>query len=341
MSFLQTVREASVAALDTLLEHGVVLSTTLREEIEFLREKLDALEGHWFVDDFKDCLELLVAAEHEIGQNGYLGEPIRLLREWASTRYLVVPVYSREGWVNGAVIKVDDALRARLADLRERRRKAKVDLEDTDTTPRWVKDLEPEVIGDETAEMDEGWDPDEMEIEEAEFVAGDTIHVLRDGVYWTCYEKHVEVNYETKIVPYETFGLPVEPPKPNPASKEPALDAVETWVIQAYHKARRHIVQATARALRPVLAKREDLAWVRLKFEESDQLDCKLFLAVELSDGTDSEAATSELALEICDELMNYLWLYEILFEPTDFIRVTRDKVFVAKGWRARWEEHR
>lgn len=251
-------------------------------------------------------------------------------------KYLVLSVSALAeygGRINGAVLKVDDAFREHIADLRRRRDRAEADLELIDDTPTFVDDYERLTGGEELTEMDDGWDPNDMEVSEAEGVSSAWIHVTRDGVYWSLNEEHADVPYETALVPYSKLDLPTR-------RGRRTLDQLSTNLRRAYTKIRPHVVGATARKCRAFLEQEPELTWVKLKFSESDQEGMKLFLTVELSSGKTSEYfkdSYSRDADQIKDELMNHLDLYELFFEAGKFIRVTRDKAFVPKGWKKTW----
>lgn len=252
------------------------------------------------------------------------------------TKYLVLSVSALTeygGWINGAVLKVDDAFRERMADLRRRREKAEADLELFDDTPTFVDDYERLAGGEELTEMDAGWNPNDMEVSSVEFVPPSWIHVTKDGVYWSLNEKHADVSYETALVPYEKLDLPVR-------RGRRTLDQLSTSLRRAYDKVRPHVVGATARKCRELLAQEPELDWVKVKFNESDQEGTKLFLTVELSNDFKDNARParySQDADEVEDALMNHLDLYELFFEPGEYIKVTREKAFVPKGWKTSW----
>lgn len=253
-----------------------------------------------------------------------------------NTKYLVLSVQAlaEEGeYINGAVLKVDDAFRERVADLRRRRDKAEADLELIDDTPTFVDDYERFTGGEELTEMDDGWDPDEMEVSEAEGVSSAWMHVTQDGVYWSLNEKHADVAYETVLVRYEKLDLPVR-------RGRRTLDQLSTCLRRTYDKVRPHVVGATARLCRELLTHEPDLQWVKVRFGASDQEGTKLFLMVELSNGKTSEYFKDNYSAdadEIEDGLMNHLDLYELFFEPGEYIKVTREKAFVPKGWKNSW----
>ena len=253
-----------------------------------------------------------------------------------NTKYIVLSVSALTGYggrINGAVLKVDDAFRERIADLRQRREKAEADLELIDDTPTFVDDYERLAGGEELTEMDAGWDPNDMEVSEAEGVSSAWVHVTKDGIYWSLNEKHADVPYETALVRYEKLDLPVR-------RGRRTLDQLSTSLRRAYDKVRPHVVSATARRCRELLAQEPELEWVRVKFDESDQEGMKLFLTVELSNGKTSEQFSdtySHVADEIWDALMDHIDLYELFFEPDEYIKVTREKAFVPKGWKTSW----
>lgn len=254
-----------------------------------------------------------------------------------NTKYLVLSVSAlteEGGRINGAVLKVDDAFRERIADLRRRREVAEADLEVIDETPTFVDDYERLSGSEELTEMDDNWDPDDMEVSSVEFISCAWMHVTSSGVYWSVSEKHVDVPYESALVTYDKLDLPV------PRGRRRSLEQLSTELRRAYTRLRKHVAGATARACRVLLEREPDLEWVRVKFEESDQEGVKLFPVVELSNGKTSRYFTETHdadADEIEDVLMNHLALYEIFFEPDEFIRVTRNKVLVPKGWKRSW----
>lgn len=233
--------------------------------------------------------------------------------------------------VNGAVIKVDDKLREMIEDLRRRQRRAKADLEVHDSTPTWVDDTDfkPADADEEFLPMDEGWDPNDVEVSQVEFLSDETLHVSDTVFWWSCFEKHANVTYETPLIGFEQIGLTSKPAPRYATLQQIYHGHANLW--QRERAIERYVPKAMAKEIRPWLAQHPEVDWVRVDFEESDQEGVRLM--AEVSDSAGLHVASPLNGIE--DELTQYP-VFDALFRPGDFVRVTRDKIYVRKGWKER-----
>jgi len=233
--------------------------------------------------------------------------------------------------VNGAVIKVDDKLREMIEDLRRRQRRAKADLEVHDSTPTWVDDTDfkPADADEEFLPMDDDWDPNDVEVSQVEFLSGETLHVSDTVFWWSCYEKRADVTYETPLIGFEQIGLTSKPAPRYATLQQIYHGHANLW--QRERAIERYVPKAMAKEIRPWLAEHPEVEWVRVDFEESDQEGVKLVATVSDSVGLHDESPTKGIE----DELTQYP-VFDALFRPGDFVRVTRDKIYVKKGWKKR-----
>lgn len=250
------------------------------------------------------------------------------------TKYVLLKAHATDGdayRVSGAVVKVDDLLRARIDDLRRRQRRAKADLEVFEDSPTWVDDTDFKTADpdEEFSELDDGWDPDDYEVSQVEFLSEATLHVSDTVFWWSCYEKHADVTYETPLIRFEQFDLAEKPP-PQYQTLGQIYDA-HTKLWQRERALGRYVPRALAREIRPWLAEHPEVEWVRVFFDESDQEGSKLVALV-----TDSAGVHAKDPMKgIDDELTSYP-VFDAAFEVGDFVRVTRDKIYVKKGWKRR-----
>lgn len=111
---------------------------------------------------------------------------------------------------------------------------------------------------------------------------------------------------------------------------KPSLDQLDEQIQAVYSRVRKHVVGATARACRVFLEDYPKVEWVKVEFKESDQEGVRLFIETALSNGNIGD----EVGLD--DQFMDHLDLFELFFKPGEYVRVTRDKIYVKKGWKRR-----
>lgn len=237
------------------------------------------------------------------------------------TRYILLGVnyLQDDGYlVNGAIIKVDSKFLQRIEEYRSCREVAEYDLEFPDRTPIYVKDFQDQHLNDVGVyPMDDGWTPEDVEVEEVEDIVTSIIHVGRNGVFWTFEEDGIPVRAETVFLPYETIGLRTR--RKTKAFAQIYKAQRKLW--QKEHSLRFHVPSAVAKVVRPWLKEHPETEWVRVEvIWFGDELGPK----VTLSNGV------TDAYLE--DELTSYFSVYSTMKEG-DFIRVTRDKIYVKKGW--------
>lgn len=112
---------------------------------------------------------------------------------------------------------------------------------------------------------------------------------------------------------------------------KPSLDQLDEQIQATYNHVRKHIIGAIARDCRDLLATlHPESTWVKVMFKASDQVDVRLFIDVALDNGSIGDE------MEFADMLFGYLDLFELFFKPGEYVRVTRDKIYVKKGWKRR-----
>lgn len=228
------------------------------------------------------------------------------------------------GRVSGVVVNMTAELRKRIRKLRYWQRKTGAGLTVQNDEPTWVDDLETE---EPLTEMHDSWDPNDHEVSQVEFLSEAFLHVDAAGFWWTCADTEGSVTYTTPCVPFKYVEQ-----RPKRKSLQEIYDACrKLWDQEIAVK--REVTHAFAEIIRPWLARHPTAEWVQVSFGESDQEGQKVWGVVSDSIGHHGEWQRKE------DDLYDELTLYPVFdyaFDPGDFVRVTKDKIYVKKGWKAR-----
>lgn len=243
-----------------------------------------------------------------------------------------------DGHVFGALLNINKDFKKELADLRQRQRTAKAELVVYSYDLVWITDgdlggfgLDEFDEGDSIREMDDNFDLDERGVEKAEGLGLTELHVGDKYVYWSVQEKYVAVSYETCPLTYEELGLPaVAPARYNTLEK--IYDAqVKLWSRE--RKLGRNVPRAMAKIIRSWLATRPETKSVFIDFEESEDIGAKVmpFVSARSVSGKPVDINNPEL-----EDALTSFPVFDATFEPHDFICVTRNKIYVKKGWKER-----
>lgn len=230
------------------------------------------------------------------------------------------------GRVNGAVVNLTDALRKRIRSLRRLSQKSGAEIVVQNDEPTWVDDLEPK---EPLNEMHATWDPNDHEVTQVEFLSEAYLHVNAEGFWWTCNEATGDeaTVYETTCVPFKY----VERRPKRKTLEQIHLACTKLWAQELAVK--REVTYALAEIIRRWLDRHPTAEWVQVYFGKSEQEGEEVWASV--TDSLGRHGGWQLFPDDICNELTQYP-VFDYAFTPGDFVRVTKDKIFVKKGWKAR-----